>query len=160
AVSKILAEEPGQARLILTELFIVLERSFALYPDAVLYCIQSTGKKIYSFRYSDISEWFIGKVIALGFQYPKVEGLTDEWQVTSNKAHLKNIRTWLDLIGNNPKWSKSLISALIINLRLGGVQINDTDLFQKDVTQLLNGDIEPVYHFIKQLAKVFPVYFN
>src|SRR5208337_5055107 len=23
-----------------------------------------------------------------------------------------------------------------------------------------NGDIGPVYHFIKQLAKVFPVYFN
>ncbi|MGO9014904.1 MAG: PEP/pyruvate-binding domain-containing protein [Dissulfurispiraceae bacterium] len=160
AVSNILAEEPGQAKLILPEAFIVLERSFALYPDAVLYCIQSTGKKIYSFGDSDLAEWFIRKVIAVGFQYPKVEGLTDEWQVRSNKAHLKNIRTWLDLIGNNPKWSKSLISALIINLRLGGVQINDTDLFQKDVTQLLNGDIEPVYHFIKQLAKVFPVYFN
>ncbi|HXW69278.1 MAG TPA: hypothetical protein VEJ88_06685, partial [Dissulfurispiraceae bacterium] len=160
AVSNILSEGSGQAKLILTEAFIVLERSFALHPDAVLYCIESTGKKIYSFRDSDLVEWFIRKVIAVGFQYPKVEGLTDEWQVTSNKAHLKNIRTWLNLIGNNPKWSKSLISALIINLRLGGVQINDTDLFQKDVTQLLNVDIEPVYHFIKQLAKVFPVFFN
>ena len=159
-VSNILAEEPRQAKLILPEVFIVLERSFALYPDAVLYCIQSIGKKIYSLGDSDLAEWFIRKVIAVGFQYPKVEGLSDEWQVRSNKAHLKNIRTWMDLIGNNPKWSKSLISALIINLRLGGVQINDTDLFQKDVTQLLNGDIEPVYHFIKQLAKVFPVYFN
>jgi len=159
-VSNMLAEGPGQAKLILREAFIVLERSFALYPDAVLYCIQSSGKKIYSFGDSDLVEWFIRKVIAVGFQYPKVERITDEWQVSSNKAHLKNIRTWLDLIGNNPKWSKSLISALIINLRLGGVQINDTDLFQKDVTQLLNGDIGPVYHFIKQLAKVFPVYFN
>ncbi len=159
-VSNILADEPGQAKLILPEAFIVLERSFALYPDAVLYFIQSAGKKICSFGDSDLAEWFIRKVIAVGFQYPKVEGLTDEWQVRSNKAHLKNIRTWLELIGNNPKWSKSLISALIINLRLGGVQINDTDLFQKDVTQLLNSDIGPVYHFIKQLAKVFPVYFN
>ena len=159
-VSNILSKEPGQAQLILTEAFIVLERSFALYPDAVLYCIQSTGKKIYSLGDSDLAEWFIRKVIAVGFQYPKVEGLTEEWQVRSNKAHLKNIRAWLDLIGNNPKWSKSLISALIINLRLGGVQINDTDLFQKDVTQLVNSDIGPVYHFIKQLAKVFPVYFN
>ncbi len=159
-VSNILSAEPGQAKFILPELFTVLERSFALYPDAVLYCIQSTGKKIYSFGDSDLAEWFIRKVIAVGFQYPGVEGLTDEWQVVSNKAHLKNIRAWLDLIGNDPKWSKSLISALIINLRLGGVQINDTDLFQKDVTQLLNGDIGPVYHFIKQLARVFPVYFN
>ncbi len=159
-VSGIIAEESGQAKLILPETFIVLKRSFALYPDAVLYCIQSIGKKIYSVGDSDLAEWFIRKVITVGFQYAKVQGLTDEWQVRSNKAHLKNIRTWLDLIGNNPKWSKSLISALIINLRLGGVQINDTDLFQKDVTQLLNGDIGPVYHFIKQLARVFPVYFT
>src|SRR5208337_3014807 len=36
-VLNILAEEPGQAKLILPEVFTVLERSFALYPDAVLY---------------------------------------------------------------------------------------------------------------------------
>ncbi|HYA26922.1 MAG TPA: hypothetical protein VEE82_02895, partial [Thermodesulfovibrionales bacterium] len=159
-VSSIIAVEPGQVKLILPEAFMALRRSFALYPEGVLYCIQRIGKKIYSLGDSDPVEWFSRKVIAVGFQYAKVEGLTDEWQVRSNKAHLKNIRTWLELIGNNPKWSKSLISALIINLTLGGVQINDTDLFQKDVTQLLNGDIGPVYHFIKQLAKVFPVYFN
>lgn len=160
AVSGVIAEEPGQVKLILPEVFIVLKRSFALYPEAVLYCIRGIGEKIYSLGDSDLVEWFIRKVIGVGFQHARVEGLTDEWQVRSNKAHLKNIRTWLALIGNNPKWSKSLISALIINLRLGGVQINDTDLFQKDVTQLLNGDIGPVYHFVKQLAKVFPVYFN
>ncbi len=159
-VSSIIAEESGQVKLILPEAFIVLKRSSALYPDAVLYCIQGIGKKIYSAGDSDLAEWFIRKVITVGFQYAKVQGLTDEWQVRSNKAHLKNILTWLELIGNNPKWSKSLISALIINLRLGGVQINDTDLFQKNVTQLLNGDIGPVYHFIKQLARVFPVYFS
>jgi len=159
-VSGSITEESEQVKVILPETFIVLKRSFGIYPEAALYCIQSIGQKIYSLGDSDLVEWFIQEVIAIGFQYPKVVGLTDEWQVRSNKAHLKNIRVWLELIENNPKWSKSLISALIIILRLGGVQINDTDLFQKDITKLLNCDIEPVYHFIKQLAKVFPAYFN
>ncbi len=159
-VSSIVTKEPEQLKALLSEPFIVLKSSFAIYPEAALYCIESIGKKIYSFGDSNLAEWFIQKVIDIGFQYPKVAGITDEWQVRSNKAHLKNIRTWLELIENNPKWSKSLISALVIILRLGGVQINDTDLFQKDITGLLNCDIEPVYHFIKQLAKVFPAYFN
>ncbi|MCL5023418.1 MAG: hypothetical protein M1497_08660, partial [Nitrospirae bacterium] len=159
-VSRIVEEDAGQVKALLPETFIVLKRSFDAYPEAVLYCIERIGKKVYSLGDSDLAERFIRKVIAVGFQYPKVAGLTGEWQVKGNKAHLRNIRAWLDVAENNPKWSKSLISALIINLRLGGVQINDTDLFQKDITQLLNSAVEPVYHFVKQLAKVFPVYFN
>ncbi len=105
-------------------------------------------------------EWFNQSIIAFGFQQPNVAGITDDWQVKSNKSHVKNIRVWLELIGLHPKWSKSLLSALLINLRLGGVHINDTDLFQKDITRLLNSDIAPVYHPVKQLAKGFPAYFN
>ncbi len=138
----------------------VLKKSFSIYPEATLFCIQGVGNEIFSSGSSDLVEWFIQNMISIGFQYPEVAGLTDEWQVRSNKTHLKNIRIWLELIGKNPKWSKSLISAMIINLRLGGVHINDTDLFQKDITTLLNSDIEPVYWFIKQLAQVFPTYFN
>jgi pyruvate,orthophosphate dikinase len=159
-ISGSITENAELVKVILPETFVALKKSFSVYPETVLYCIQGIGQKIYPIGDSDLVEWFIQEVIAMGFQYPKVAGLTDEWQVRSNRAHLKNIRTWLELIENNPKWSKSLISALIINLRLGGVQINDTDLFQKDLTRLLNCDIEPVYHFIKQLAKVFPAYFN
>ncbi len=138
----------------------VLRERFGIYPEATLFCIQGIGSEIFSSGGSDLVEWFIQKMISFGFQHPEVAGLTDEWQVRSNKTHLKNIRVWLELIGRNPKWSKSLISALIINLRLGGVHINDTDLFQKDITALLNSDIRPVYWFIKQLARVFPAYFN
>ncbi len=138
----------------------VLKKSFGIHPEAALFCIQAVGNEIFSSGDSDLVEWFMQNVISIGFQYPEVAGLTDEWQVRSNKAHLKNIRVWLELIEKNPKWSKSLISALIINLRLGGVHMNDTDLFQKDITTLLNSDIEPVYWFIKQLAQVFPAYFN
>ena len=51
-------------------------------------------------------------------------------------------------------------SALIANLRLGGIFVCDTDLFQKDVTKLLNSNISPFYKQIKQLTRVFPVYFR
>ena len=55
---------------------------------------------------------------------------------------------------------KRLLSALIINLRIGGIFIFDTDFFQKDITKLLNSDIFPIYKKVKQLAGIFPVYFN
>jgi pyruvate,orthophosphate dikinase len=137
-----------------------LKEAFAAYPDITLHSIQIVGSEIYHSGESAFVEWFGRQIISFGFQYPKVKGITDEWQLISNKAHLKNIRVWLDLIEMNPKWSKALISALMINLTLAGVNIVDTDLFQKNITKLLNSDIKPVYHIIKQLAKVFPAYFN
>jgi len=149
-----------QLKIILSETLETLKDSINRYPETSLYCIQNIGNGIYNLGDSKIVEYYTQKIISFGFQHPKIEGVTDEWQVKSNKAHLKNIRVWLELIENNPKWSKSLISALIINLRLGGVHISDTDVFQKDITKLLNSDIKPVYHLIKQLAKLFPVYFS
>ncbi|MDI6890660.1 MAG: PEP/pyruvate-binding domain-containing protein [Thermodesulfovibrionales bacterium] len=153
-------EEPNQLKVVLSETFEVLKNSLSRYPETALYCIQCIGNEIFTIGDSKLVDWLIQKITSLGFQYPTIEGVTDEWQVKSNKAHLKNIRVWLELIEKNPKWSKSLISALIINLRLGGVHINDTDLFQKDITKLLNSDIKPVYHLVKQLVRLFPVYFS
>ncbi|MBF0187567.1 MAG: phosphoenolpyruvate synthase, partial [Magnetococcales bacterium] len=51
-------------------------------------------------------------------------------------------------------------SALIINLKLSGTCIRDTDLFQKEITRLLNSEIQPVYNQVKQFARLLPVYFN
>jgi pyruvate, orthophosphate dikinase len=141
-------------------IFDVLKSSFETYPETALFCIQVTGNELYSKGNSGLVEWYLQKIILLGFQRPEIRGVTDEWQIQSNRAHLKNIRVWLELIENNPKWSKVLISALIINLRLGGVHISDTDIFQKDITKLLNSEIGPVYHLVKQMAKTFPVYFS
>jgi pyruvate,orthophosphate dikinase len=149
-----------EAKAVLTRVFDSLMTSVERYPDAALTVLDSIGAEVYGLGNSHLVEWFLKGVISLGFQYPEIEGVTEEWQVRGNKAHLKNVRVWLGLIERNPKWSKSLISALKIYLRLGGVQICDTDLFQKDITKLLNSDIKPVYHFVKQLAKLFPVYFN
>jgi pyruvate,orthophosphate dikinase len=132
---------------------------FSTYPEVILYCIQNIGNEIYTKGDRDLVAWYIQNIISLGFQYPQITGATDEWQVKLNRSHIKNIRVWLELIENNPKWSLSLISSLIVHLSLGGIHISDTDLFQKDITNLLNSDIEPVYCHIKQLAQLFPVYF-
>jgi pyruvate,orthophosphate dikinase len=153
-------EKPDQIKIILSDTFNVLKNSLNIYPEIALYCIHGIGNEIFNLGDSKLVEWYIQKIISLRFQYPGLEGVTDEWQVKSNRAHLENSRVWLELIENNPKWSKSLISALIINLSLGGIHISDTDLFQKDITKLLNSDIKPVYHLIKQMAKLFPVYFS
>ncbi len=59
-----------------------------------------------------------------------------------------------------PRWTKRSFSALIINLRLGGIFVRDTDLIQKDISALLNSDIGPAYNLTKQLLRIFPVYFS
>ncbi len=153
-------EKPEQIKSVLSGILGMLKINFNMYADTALYCVQVIGNEIYNKGNSGLVEWYLQNIISLGFHHPGICGVTDEWQVRSNRSHLKNIRTWLDLIENNPKWSKSLISALIIHLRLCGVHINDTDLFQKDITELLNSDVRPVYHLIKQMAKLFPAYFS
>ena len=89
-----------------------------------------------------------------------MKGVDLNWQLICNPSHLDNVRVWLDIIGRNPKWCSTLLSALIIHLKLGGTCIKDTDLFQKEITKLLNAEIEPVYNLVKQLTKLIPVYFN
>ena len=59
-----------------------------------------------------------------------------------------------------PPFRRKLLSALIVNLRLGGVYISDTDLFQRDITNILNSNVSPFYKKVKQLSLIFPVYFN
>ncbi|MCI5146733.1 MAG: phosphoenolpyruvate synthase, partial [Candidatus Electrothrix sp. AR3] len=78
----------------------------------------------------------------------------------TNPAHLANIRVWLNLIMQEPKWCSTLFSALIINIRLSGTCVKDTDLFQRDITELLNHPIVPIYNLAKQFTKLMPVFFN
>jgi pyruvate,orthophosphate dikinase len=153
-------EEPDRIKSILADTVGALKESFERYPETVLYCIQSIGNEVYNRGDSGFADWYLQKIILLGFQYPDIRGVTEDWQVRSSRTHLKNVRVWLELIENNPKWSKALLSALIINLRLCGVHISDTDIFQKDITRLLNSDIRPVYNLVKQMARLFPVYFS
>lgn len=140
--------------------FSILNDRMDEFPVTVLNCAYNMGKGVYQTDDSDLINFFIDQVIDLGFQAPRISGVGNDWQIQVNKAHIQNIRTWLKLIEINPKWSTRLLSSLIINLTLCGVFVKDTDLFPRDVTSLLNSPIRPVYNLVKQLAKIFPVYFN
>ena len=130
------------------------------YPHTALTSILKMGQAAYRTDDSDLVEHFQSLVVRLGFQTPELRGVGNNWQVQANPAHIQNIRVWLELIEQNPRWSKKLLSSLIIYLSLAGVFIKDTDLFPRDVTALLNRDIKPVYNLVKQLCRLFPVYFN
>lgn len=140
--------------------FAILLKSTRKFPGTALDCVVNVGKAIYKTDESDLVDFFIDAVVGLGFQAPEVVGFGDDWQVRANAAHVQNIRSWLELIEENPKWSKKLISSLIIQLSLRGVLIRDTDLFPRDISRLLNSDIAPVYNLAKHLARLFPAYFN
>ena len=144
----------------LTRTFAVLRRSKELYPERALTCLLTIGKEVFKTENDRLIDHFLDLTIALGFEAPGIQGVSAEWQLLANPVHVHCIRIWLELIELNPKKGSRLLSALLVNLSLGGVCIRDTDLFQKDVSLLLNSPIRPLYNLVKQLAKIFPVYFN
>jgi len=144
----------------LEKTFAMLRMSMGKFPATALNCVLNMGKGVYKTDDSDLVGFFIDSVVSLGFQSPEIKGVGDDWQIRVNPAHIQNIRVWLELIELNPKWSKKLLSSLIINLSLCGVFIKDTDLFPRDITQLLNSDFSPVYNLVKQLSRLFPAFFN
>lgn len=131
-----------------------------LHTSTILDCILTLGKEISSTSDLLLISHFINTLIDFGFVYPGNISVSNDWQIQSNKNHVKNIRIWLELIETSPKKFKKLLSALIVNLKLGGIFISDTDLFQRDITKLLNSEITPIYKQIKKLARIFPVYFK
>ena len=153
-------ETVSHVRNLLQKTFMILKDQTVSFPTTALNCVLNMGKGVYQTDESDLVNYFIDCVIDLGFQAPMISGVGDDWQIKANQAHIQNIRTWLELIELNPKWSTRLLSVLIIHLSIGGVFIRDTDLFPRDVTQFLNSDIGPIYNLAKQLARQFPVYFN
>ncbi|MHB8830140.1 MAG: hypothetical protein ACYC6Q_11540, partial [Syntrophales bacterium] len=130
------------------------------YKSSTLDCILTLAKEIFLLNNHALVDYLIEEIVEFGFQYPAVKGATAEWQVQANPAHVKNIRSWLAIIALKPRWTKKLLSALIINLELGGVFVSDADLLQKDISLLLNADILPAYNKIKQLLRIFPIYFK
>jgi len=86
--------------------------------------------------------------------------VSDEWQTFVNPHHLPCLRAWLAIIESDPVAFEQLLSALVINLHFEGVFVSDTDLFQRDVSKLLNSDIADAFNLILQLLAYFPVFFN
>ena len=106
------------------------------------------------------ADHLIEDILYWKFQYPDIRGATDEWETVVNPYHLPKIRCWMAIIESNPALFERLAAALNVQLRLGGVYMADTALFQRDVTRFLNADIRPIYFVAKQLLRAFPVYFS
>ncbi len=153
-------EEGEQLQAFLKNILEILKTCLRNYPEAALQIIRTIGFEVVETKDPRLIEFFLWRIIHMGFQTPQLGGVSQTWQMEVNPAHLLNIRIWLDIIKKNPLRTKILLSALMVNLSLGGIYIRDTDLFQKDVSELLHAPIRPVYNLVKQLAKLFPVYFN
>jgi len=152
--------EPSSLKNALDKTFAILEASARQYPESALDCVLRIGQEVYGTDDENLLEFFFDRIISLGFQFPRISGVTEEWQALVNVAHLKNVRVWMKLIEIAPSRSKKLLSALIVNLALGGIFVRDTDLFPHDVTDLLNAPLKGAYNLAKQLVRQFPVYFN
>jgi pyruvate,orthophosphate dikinase len=145
---------------LIRQTFTILKEQTRMYPATALNCVLNMGKGVYNTDEIDLVNFFIDAAIDLGFQSPMLQGVDNEWQIKVNSAHILNIRTWLELIEVNPKWSTRLLSGLIIHLSLCGVFIRDIDLLPRDITRFLNSNIEPVFNLAKQLTRLFPTFFN
>lgn len=133
------------------------------HTSAVLDFIQTLGMKVIDLDktgHKELVNHFEKKLIAFGFISPGMVYVDEDWQLSVNTNHIKCIRVWLHLIENSQSVMEKLLSALIVNLRLGGIFISDTDLFQREITKILNSNISPYYKKVKQLTRIFPVYFN
>ncbi len=159
-VSMIRREPSESLDEFITRAFALLKKSIRQYPWTALQCIRNMGFEILDRGDPRLAELFLEEVVKFGFEPPEIKGVDREWHLICNPVHLLNVRTWLEIIAHHPKWCTTLLSALIINLKLGGTCIRDTDLFQKDVSKLLNSEIEPVYNLVKQFCRILPVYYH
>lgn len=123
-------------------------------------CLERLGKEIAKKKNVKLTDHFIEQVIDTGFESPEIVGVSEEWQTQLNPHHLECLRTWLNIIGQDPIGYERLLSALIINLHYRKVFISDTDLFQRDVSELLNSGVADVFNMTIQLVTFFPVFFN
>ncbi len=142
------------------ELFELFDEFREHHVGTVLDSVLTLGKEIMNSNNHRLIHYFEERLIRMGFVTPGVIYLTDNWQLHVDRNHVKCLRVWMELIEYSPEVMKKLLSALIVNLRLGGIFIFDNDLFQRDVSRLLNSEIAPIYKRIKQLTRIFPVYFN
>lgn len=144
-----------------------LDNIFSLFSElkitntsSVLTYIKTLGVKLATNENLTLCQYFEKKSIELGFVGPSPGYHTDEWRMNVNPYHIVNIRVWLEVFELAPEKYQMILAGLTANLKLGGVFIFDTDLFQKDITKLLNTNIKGSFKLVKQLCRTFPVYFN
>ena len=133
------------------------------HTSSVLDILLTVGKKTIDIDRKEpqrISRYFEERIIHFGFETPGIVYVNEDWQLSVNVNHIKNISVWLELIEYSQMEMEKLLSTLIVNLKLGGIFLSDTDLFQREITKILNSNIAPFYKKVKQLTRIFPVYFN
>jgi pyruvate,orthophosphate dikinase len=155
-------DNPEDERLLnfLTEIFNLFKEIKDKNPSTVLDCLKTIGLKLSGVDNQKLLNYFQRKCLELGFIRPGGQYMTSEWRMDVNPYHVKNIRVWLEIFQSAPEKFQILLAGLTANLKLGGIFIFDTDLFQKDVSSLLNSDIKSTFKLTKQLCRIFPVYFN
>ncbi len=146
--------------LILDTVFLQFEKFFYRLPDAVIFSLEDIGNAIYKIKNKEILDYYLEHLILSGFHTPQFKGFSENYTINVNRYHINNLRLWFNLISKSPLDTKELIAALCIYLFFGGVHIKDTDLFQREITKLLNADIGQIFYLVKLLLKKFPVYFN
>lgn len=158
----IIFKEMDQEHVIpfLDAVFQVLKELNKTNKYSVLNCCRTIGIKLSEKDSFPLSQHFAKKTLELGFIRPEASFSKDEWVTCVDPAHIANIRSWLDIFSTDTAKYEMILAGLTVNLKLGGVIIFDTDLFQKDITKLLNTDIKASYKLAKHLCKLFPVYFN
>ena len=154
--------EPGKVRPFIDNLFEFATGLRKTHTSSVLDMMLTLGKKSIDLDTNEnrLLTYFENKLIHFGFETPGVVFVNEDWQLSVNDNHIKNIRIWLELIEYSQSKMERLLSTLIVNLQLGGIFISDTDLFQREITKILNSNIAPHYKKVKQLTRIFPVYFN
>ncbi|MBM3320533.1 MAG: hypothetical protein FJY73_07645 [Candidatus Eisenbacteria bacterium] len=152
-------EERPHADRFIDAVFDSFGRGWLLHDTTVLDCIHTVAKEVLLSKDDRLVQKVIDRILDHGFETPEIRGVNELWQFETNPAHVKNIRMWVDLIALDPLRMKRLLAGLVFHLRLGGIFISDTDLFQKDMANLLNADIRPVFSLVKQLGRLFPIYF-
>jgi pyruvate,orthophosphate dikinase len=152
-----------QLRHFIDQLFSFAAGLKQTHASSVLDIFLTVGKKTIDIDKStqlQISRYFEEKLISFGFETPGIVYVNEDWQLSVNENHRKNISVWLELIEYSQMEMEKLLSTLIVNLKLGGIFLSDTDLFQREITKILNSNIAPFYKKVKQLTRIFPVYFN
>lgn len=144
--------------LIMPELLGEIERGGNF--QAAFTTIYNIGSAVVRSGDTFLIDYFVDYLVRSKFCFPEYSGIAQDWSVIVNSSHLENIRTWLHLIELNPAMMKKLAAALIVNLKLGGVFLKDTDVFQRDISRLLNSDYREVFYLIISLAAVFPAFYH
>jgi len=159
--SELVTTGPLEDRVaVVRDVFGLLRRQGFAYPQTAHSVMEQMGRDVMATGDGALAGILTDEILAIDFGYPDFAGFTDEWQVRVNPGHMRSIRTYLRIIEVDPVLARPLLVALVAHLRLGGVVVSDTDLFQRDISALLSCDIGPVYLYVKQLLRLFPVYHN